>query len=160
MLWRKEKICIFSSMLMHPWREAILPQPWSRILSLVSFPGPGPSLEGGGDCPAQRASRSTPPDLTSPEGFKVLGDSVGSYPIEEVGKGSPRPFLIWFPLSTDLVTSAQTSPQCMPASLFYHWNVQCHLSPKFLQVSHTIVLTLGFKMFHYIPAQPMMENLL
>ena len=51
---------------LHSWREAILLQPCSRILSLVSFPGPVTSQEGGGDCPAQRASRSTPPDLKSP----------------------------------------------------------------------------------------------
>ena len=39
---------------LHPWREAILQQPCSQILSLVSFPGPVPSLEGGGDHPSQR----------------------------------------------------------------------------------------------------------
>ena len=38
---------------------------FSLQLSLVRFPGPVPFLEGGGDCPAQRASMSTPPDLKS-----------------------------------------------------------------------------------------------
>lgn len=45
--------------------------------------------------------------------------------------GATRGLLVGFPVSMDLMTSAQMSPQCPSSALCSHGNVEARFFPKF-----------------------------